>query len=234
MIDYADDNVLRGAYGWRWTNPSPQIYDTISLLQSDAGTRQAVLAMWDPVYDGYRAATSDRPCNTHIYFRVDDMDCLNMTVCNRSNDFIWGMLGANAVHMTLLHELIAGASGYKMGQYHVFSNNTHIYLGLPRFDQIYDTIIPVDIYRGEDRCETLIPVLAGRIDFRTFIHECKGFLKGLDVFESEWLQHVAYPIKMAYLEKDKRGHWINEIMALDWHRVCLDWASRIADMKTKH
>ena len=234
MMEYADDKILRGAYGWRWANPSPQIHDTISLLQGDAGTRQAVLTMWDPVYDGHRAATSDRPCNTHIYFRVDDMDCLNMTVCNRSNDFIWGMLGTNAVHMTLLHELIAKASGYKMGMYHVFSNNVHIYLELPRFNQIYATVTPVDIYRGEERVEHLMPLLAGCDTYQDFMAECEAFTLGCTTFDSEWLQCVALPIKNAYLDKEKRWHWINEIIAVDWHRVCFDWASQIADMKTKH
>lgn len=230
MVDYADSNILRGAYGWRWANPSPQIHDTISLLQGDAGTRQAVLAMWDPVYDGHRAKTSDRPCNTHIYFRVDEMDCLNMTVCNRSNDFIWGMMGANAVHMTLLQELIAKAAGFKLGMYHVFSNNCHIYTGLPHFEKIYNSVLPVDVYKGEDRCENLMPLLAG-CDYQTFMLECEDFLQGATTFKSEWLQHVAYPIQQAYLDKKRRWHWINEIIALDWHRVCEDWATRLEERR---
>jgi hypothetical protein len=230
MESYADSGVLRGAYGWRWSNPSPQIHDTIALLRSSPGTRQAVLSMWDPTYDNSRARTSDRPCNTTIYFRVDETDSLNMTVCNRSNDFVWGMLGANAVHMTLLQELIARAAGFKLGMYHVFSNNCHIYTELPRFNEIYNTTLDVDIYKGEDRCENLMPLLAG-CDYETFMAECQEFLLGANTFKSEWLQHVAYPIQQAYLDKKNRWHWINEIMALDWHRVCEDWATRLEDKK---
>lgn len=233
MMDYADDNVLRGAYGWRWANPSPQIHDTISLLQGDAGTRQAVLAMWDPVYDGHRAATSDRPCNTHIYFRVDDMDCLNMTVCNRSNDFIWGMLGANAVHMTMLQELIASAAGFKLGMYHVFSNNCHIYTSIPRYEDIIKTTLDVDMYKGKNVVEGHMPLLSLNSHVE-FMEDCVRFLDGESEFQCPWIQHVAWPIKKAYLDRANRYEYINEIVASDWHRACFDWASRIEDMKTKH
>lgn len=225
MHSYADDGILRGAYGWRWSNPITQIQHTIALLQKDAGTRQAVLAMWDVVYDSSLNTNSDRPCNTHIYFRVDASDNLNMTVCNRSNDFVWGMMGANIVHMTLLHEMIASAAGYKLGMYHVFSNNCHIYTGLPHFNEIYNTSLDVDIYKGEDRCEELFPILAGTTA-QEFMEECEEFVLGGALFKSEWLQHVAYPIKQAYLDKKKRDYWLNEIMAPDWFRACADWEIR--------
>lgn len=233
MLTYADEGILRGAYGYRWANPIFQIPQVIELLRKDPDTRQAVLSMWDPVHDGARALTSDRPCNTHIYFRVNEHDELNMTVCNRSNDFVWGMLGANVVHMTLLHEYIASAAGYKLGMYHVFSNNVHIYTELPNFYNIYNTQLDVDIYKGEDRCEDLMPLLAGPIDHADFMAECEEFLLGAASFKSEWLQHVAYPIKMAYIDKGNRKQWLNEIMAIDWHRVCYDWEQRRQD-KSKY
>jgi hypothetical protein len=228
---YADDGVLRGAYGWRWANPIFQIPQLIDQLRKDPSTRQAVLSMWDPVYDGPNARTSDRPCNTTIYFRVDDTDSLNMTVCNRSNDFVWGMLGANAVHMTLLQEYIALAAGYKVGMYHVFSNNCHIYTDLPNFQNVYNTSLPVDIYKGAGKCENLMPILAGS-DQLLFPTECEEFLLGAATFGSEWLQYVAYPIKMAYLSKGQaRWDWINKIIAPDWHLACYDWADRVSKKK---
>lgn len=227
MMEYADDKILRGAYGWRWANPSPQIHDTISLLQGDAGTRQAVLAMWDPIYDGHRATTSDRPCNTHIYFRVDETDSLNMTVCNRSNDFVWGMMGTNVVHFTMLQELIASAAGYKLGMYHVFTNNLHIYTSLPQFENVYNTSLPNDIYKGLDRCEELMPLLAGGVSYKEFMNDCLLLLDGEETFASDWVQHVAWPMKMAYLDKKNRSEWINEIVASDWHRACSEWNRRV-------
>ncbi|MBW2561908.1 MAG: hypothetical protein JRE40_13780 [Deltaproteobacteria bacterium] len=164
---------------------------------------------------------------------MDETDSLNMTVCNRSNDFVWGMLGANAVHMTLLQELIAKASGFKLGMYHVFSNNCHVYTNLPRFESIYNTTLPVDIYKGVDRCEHLMPILEG-CDYETFMSECQEFMLGANTFQSEWLQCVAYPIQQAYLSKggtQERWDWINRILAPDWHIVCFDWASRLEEKK---
>jgi thymidylate synthase len=105
MMEYADDGILRGAYGWRWANPSPQIQDTISLLQTSPTSRQAVISMWDPVFDGSRARTSDRPCNTHLYFRVQN-GRLEMTVCNRSNDFFWGMMRYGIIEYGMIPTLM--------------------------------------------------------------------------------------------------------------------------------
>jgi len=232
ISSYADDGVLRGAYGWRWANPIFQITQQIELLKKDPGTRQAVLSMWDPVYDGACALTSDRPCNTHIYFRVDETDSLNMTVCNRSNDFVWGMLGANVVHMTLLQELMASAAGFQLGMFHVFSNNCHLYTNLPHFESVYNTTLDVDIYKGVDRCEELLPILAGGVTYQEFMAECEEFLLGAATFKSEWLQWVALPIKNAYLSKSnsqERWDHINRIISPDWHIVCHDWARRVAD-----
>lgn len=227
MMEFSDDGYLRGAYGWRWQNPSDQITEVIELLRRDPATRQAVLSMWDPVYDGPKARTSDRPCNTHIYFRVDETDSLNMTVCNRSNDFIWGMMGANIVHMTMLQELIAAAAGFKLGMYHTFSNNVHIYTGLPKFIDIYNTSLPNDIYKGLDRCEELMPLLAGGVSYKEFMQDCLLFLDGEETFKSDWVQHVAWPMKMAYLDKKNRLEWVNEIVASDWHRACSEWTKRL-------
>ena len=50
-----------------------------------------------------------------------------MTVCCRSNDMIWGALGANAVHMSILQEYIASRIGASVGIYTQFSNNLHAY-----------------------------------------------------------------------------------------------------------
>ncbi len=228
MLDYADDGYLRGAYGWRWANPSPQLSDTVDLLRGYPETRQAVLAMWDPVYDGSRAKTSDRPCHTHIYFRVRESTHLDMTVMNRSNDYVWGMMGTNAVHFTLLHELIARASGYKLGKYMVFSNNLHIYKDVPRFNEIWNTYAKKNIYQGKGKVEPF-PILNHWLEFTTFMVECNLFFHGESNFSNEWLQYVAYPMKMAYLESKNREEWISQIAALDWKLACIEWSARRSD-----
>jgi thymidylate synthase len=53
--------------------------------------------------------------------------CLDMTVTNRSNDMIWGMLGANVVHFSFLQEYMAAHLGCEVGVYNQFTNNLHVY-----------------------------------------------------------------------------------------------------------
>src|SRR5690606_1699783 len=99
MASFSDDAlVFHGAYGHRWRNRFgyDQLLNVIKLLQRDPTTRRAVIAMWDPNSDLDYALRGglDTPCNTHLYFGVRD-GALNMTVCCRSNDAVWGAHGAN-------------------------------------------------------------------------------------------------------------------------------------------
>src|SRR5512137_1214536 len=108
LAQYSDDgHTFHGAYGhrWRYHFGFDQIETVIRELTNDHTTRRAVINMWDPEAD-LGEEGKDFPCNTHLYFRVKD-DRLNMTVCNRSNDMVWGMLGANIVHFSVLLEYIA-------------------------------------------------------------------------------------------------------------------------------
>lgn len=225
MMSYADDGILRGAYGWRWRNPSDQIANTITLLRKDATTRQVVLSMWDPLYDGPRASTSDRPCNTHIYFRVIKGQ-LDMTVCNRSNDMIWGMLGANAVHMTLLHEMVAAACQMSIGEYRVFTNNLHVYPDIPRFRDMSE---PGSVYDYYDTV-SYFPLLGDRESYLDLRADCEQLLRDpLDWhFNTVWMEAVAWPMYNAYLFKQERDQWIKRIFAEDWRLACEQWVARRA------
>jgi hypothetical protein len=96
--------------------------------------------MWNPMpaYDGspptepdddFTAALNGSkavPCNTHAYFDIID-NALNMTVCNRSNDMVWGMMGANVVHFSMLQEYLACCLNAEVGNYHQITNNLHVY-----------------------------------------------------------------------------------------------------------
>lgn len=127
MREFADPGKdhLHGAYGWRWKYHYGinQISQVLRVLE-DHTTRRAVITMWDPYHD--LVPHNDIPCNTHIYFRVHNHR-LDMTVCNRSNDLIWGMLGANVVHFSVLQELMAHHLKLGIGLMIQFSNNVHIY-----------------------------------------------------------------------------------------------------------
>ena len=216
MGEFANDGRLNGAYGNRWRFPVDQITIAAQRLRKDPLTRQAVISMWNPVLDA-ESGMNDYPCNTHIYFRVIDHH-LNMTVCNRSNDLIWGMLGANVVHMTLLQELIASMAGIPMGKYQVFTNNLHIY---ERHWPLLDTINSIDI---TDADFALGPEVG---DYRHLQDNCHTMVNGLYPYNSTpWINGVAYPIMKAYTDKKGRMEWIERIAAPDWREACREWTLR--------
>lgn len=136
------DGRIHGAYGHRWRRHFgvDQLGNIIERFRNEPDTRQCVLEMWDAKED-LTSSVRDRPCNTHIYFRINS-GLLDMTVCNRSNDAIWGAYGANAVHMSVLHEWMAATLNVGMGKYYQVSNNFHAYTDTlakyPVFDQRID------------------------------------------------------------------------------------------------
>jgi hypothetical protein len=138
---YSDDGrTLNGAYGWRWRQHwnYDQLEWIAKELWNDPSSRRCVLGMWDPALDPYAvtSGSKDVPCNTQAFFSVV-AGRLNMTVCNRSNDVIWGAYGANAVHFSILLEYMAAASGYPVGDYYQISNDYHIYLERPDVQRLF-------------------------------------------------------------------------------------------------
>lgn len=127
MLTYSDDGkTLNAAYGYRWRNHfgHDQIEDAISILKSDANSRQVVIQIWD--HEDLMKTSKDKACNTSVMFDAQ-LGVLNMTVTNRSNDMIWGAYGANAVHFSMLHEYVANRAGLPIGTYFQVSNNLHVY-----------------------------------------------------------------------------------------------------------
>lgn len=129
MATYSDDgSLVRGsAYGKRWKSwfNHDQIKEAVRTLGQDQFSRRVVLSQWDPHSDPV-VSSKDIPCNTHCYLRVNKFK-LDLTVCNRSNDMIFGCYGSNAVHFSMLQEYIASHLGLKVGTYYQFSNNLHSY-----------------------------------------------------------------------------------------------------------
>ena len=129
MLNFSDGGrTLNGAYGWRWRHHFG--FDQLETIAEDLRTnpdcRRQVLAMWDGRHDlGLRS--KDLPCNTQAYFSINDGK-LDLMVCNRSNDAVWGALGANAVHFSMLQEYMAAKVRVPVGMYWQVSNNLHIYL----------------------------------------------------------------------------------------------------------
>lgn len=132
IADFSDDGkTFHGAYGYRLRCAAgvDQITEAIQLLRAKPDTRQCVLSIWNSTLD-LGAVTKDMPCNDMIMLDIVD-GALNMTVCNRSNDVIWGAYGANAVQFSVLQEYIAIAIGARVGYYAQQSNNYHVYVDNP-------------------------------------------------------------------------------------------------------
>lgn len=232
MAKYSDDGkTLHGAYGHRWRQHffRDQIVDTVNLLRKDPTTRRAVIAMWDAEVDGGDGL--DLPCNLSICFRMVDLK-LDMTVYNRSNDIIWGMLGANAVHMTYLHELIAAAIRAPVGLYRVVSNNLHTYLGNPQTSALMGLHGAADGYRH--RGHRPYPILFPGEDYLDVLAACKKAvaLPWENTYDSIWMKNVFCPMRDAYVKR-KKGleykHDLENIQPDDWRTACQEWCQRRED-----
>lgn len=127
---YSDDGkTLNGAYGhrWRYHFDVDQVEAAIAELRRDAISRRVVIGMWDPSRDlPLIAAGADVPCNLALTFQIKE-EGLVLTVFNRSNDIVWGLAGANAVHFSILQDYVASALGLPMGPYYQITTNAHMY-----------------------------------------------------------------------------------------------------------
>lgn len=228
---FADEGEIWGAYGHRWLHHWDignynQIEWIIERLVHNFNDRQCVLTMWDPASDLDMQPHSDRPCNTQIMFRVvypQDTPMLTMLVCNRSNDMIWGALGSNIVHFTILQEYIANSIGIPLGPYRVVTNNLHIY---ERHWHLMDELATpqwYDLRTTDDPClprETPVPVWSSRE--KDLTNECDRFIRGKST-GSRWLETVCRPVMEFYLDKERRDAWIEQIADPYWRRGCLNW-----------
>lgn len=228
MVNYSDDGkVFHGAYGWRWVMHfgKNQIESAIRILRKDPNSRRCVITMWDPRVD-MEFEGKDFPCNTHIYLDVRGGE-LNMTVCNRSNDIIWGALGANAVHMSILQEYIAAHLNVRVGKYRQFSNNMHLYLNFGPGLKLMETLpgeatdpyatLDWSPYPLIDEAETW------EFDNFRFLSNPMNSARYTNLF----FQDVARPMYMSWFDrkmgKDDGSHYANQILADDWRTACLQW-----------
>lgn len=240
-----DGKTLHGAYGHRWRRHFgfDQLGHIIQALKDNPEDRRNVLQIWDAEED-LGACSLDIPCNTQVYFSRNTLGALDMTVCCRSNDIIFGAYGANAVHFSFLQEYMARAIGCEVGGYWQVSNNYHAYL---------DTLEPVkclsdqaaDPFRISPRSPyesgAVEPYPIMQVDPVTWQQDLSMFLdEGVSLGVREpFLRKVAHPILAAHkafrscggLERFEVSlEIIEQCQALDWKRACRDWLSRRMDM----
>jgi thymidylate synthase len=261
-----DGETLHGAYGHRWRKRFgyDQLEWIVEELKSNPHSRRCVLQIWDPGswYDepngpgcGGRCALEftqdlyfathggkDVPCNLSVLFSVsggwthNDPQRLDMTVFNRSNDMIWGALGANVVHFSVLQEYIAARLGVAVGVYNQVSNNMHIYSNNWKPTEwlaYYDQHGAPDLYHaGTD----LVPLLTAE-EVALFDAECAEFVERHQrdaiggYYRCRFLREVAQPMCVAFHHHKRREYncalmTAGSILADDWRVACTAWLHR--------
>lgn len=233
-----DDGHFHGAYGhrWRYRFNIDQLQVVGNMLRRNPDTRRAVLSMWNPL-DDIGAEKRDIPCNTHIYFKIREGK-LNMTVCCRSNDIIWGAYGANAVHFSVLQEYLAAGIGCDIGTYTHVSDSYHYYLENPTAKKLIAGAAygERDYYAGHGYTPSRIATTA---IINGTVEQWRDDLNHF--FSTDWDDPIPYQDtffnRTAYIMRDawrnwKRGdidtalHLARNIGSPDWAIACTEWLQR--------
>lgn len=235
FVEYSDNGAtFNGAYGFRWRHhfSRDQLNDAVEMLKNDPTSRRVVVAMWDAEHD-LMSPSLDIPCNTHIYFEVLG-GTLNMTVCNRSNDVLWGAFGANAVHMSIMQEYLANRLNIEVGLYRQFTNNLHLYTGVLGRMQAMEMSIDLDnsdLYREMDLAENHTPVLS--TDEETWNNDLETFMAyGWNAqFTDPFFAKLCAPVLESW--ETRRLASLYNIEDDDWRTACIEWVARAEEKKGK-
>ena len=240
ISDYSDNGrTFHGAYGHRWRNHfrggpkefKDQLDQVMIRLHKFPNDRRAVVSMWDPNVDlVMHNDGKDYPCNTQIFFSKRDK-LLNMTVINRSNDIVWGLFGANAVHMSKLQEYMAARTQSEVGTYIHFSNNAHAYLDT--LEKIKDMQPDYESYLiiGDDASQYHSQPLVD--NWLTFDEELALWFRNeeVNVFENKFLSLTAFRVREGWhFWKQKNINKAIEICKTiedrAWRKACVEWLER--------
>lgn len=257
-----EGGTQHGAYGFRWRNHfdmegggNPNLPDQLNTivrqLKANPKDRRCVLTMWDPVAD-LGAQKRDLPCNTNIFFRVrteieavgaspaygmggahqEPVDYLDVMVNCRSNDAIMGAYGANAVHMSVLLEYMAGRIGVLPGTYTQNSFNFHAYIkdllkvGIPSAYGAYPGTSPMgknwDVWDRDLR------------DFMEWTESDEPDQEPCEYPDNPWFHQTAEPLFVAHhlWKQGEREHALEIVnnddhgIAPDWQRAAREWMER--------
>lgn len=255
--DYSDDGkTVHGAYGHRWVNTGTlnQLRALGSELRRDPTSRRCVLQMWDMRRDLHKAIGEaqgkDVPCNTHAYFLVNNGN-LDMTVCCRSNDIVWGAYGANAVHMSVMMEYVAAIVGIPVGTYRQVSNNYHAYLSLfegewkdkmwrmaadaERSDEYVDGIEPSVVVENVEEFDADLTQFFKDWDAR--MAEPNMMDLNVDNYRTRFFRDCALPMFASwFFRKAKASDGLGELEPMksdheDWYIACREWIMRREEAK---
>ncbi len=269
---YSDDqHTFHAAYGYRWRSHFgyDQLDSIVAELTRDPASRRAVLAIWDGGQRYWNGAISakhtndapdggdiaaalanglDIPCNTQAYFDLRG-GVLNMTVCNRSNDVIWGAYGANVVQYSMLLMYMAARLRAPVGVYRQVSNNFHLYTEKFSRSKLRAAIDESAAYHVANTSAWFAAPWHPRSAPEDWDYRLKGdlaYLMGLidrwlvkklpsevpdEILQTYWGSDVALPMIRAYC-LHKAGNTreaialTGDIASLDWAKACREWLER--------
>jgi hypothetical protein len=234
FTEYSDNGeTINGAYGHRWREwfNYDQIDVIVSELLRNPDSRRCVLSMWDGGDDLRNLKSKDVPCNTHAYFDLRNGG-LNMTVCCRSNDAVWGAYGANVVHFSILQEYIAAHVGASIGVYRQMSNNLHIYTDRFPHDKLFimaQDAACSDAYIVADKIRP-IPIISDPDAWDDDLHRFMSDPGGDTTYKEPFFDTVAAPMYAAWMDRkysESNGLASAEsIVAPDWRKACVAWILR--------
>lgn len=244
---YAEEGTktLWGPYGHRWRTAweFDQLDAVVERLTKYPDDRRSVIAMWDPNLDLWfhleegGQEPKDLPCNTHIYLGIYD-NHLNMTVCCRSNDIVWGAYGANIVHFSFLQEYLAMRIGVSVGTMYQVSNNWHAYVNVFYKKTLDLKRSPEVDYGQHPYLISPMSICLGKRSFsRTWDNDLSQFMDNRDnlmkVPTNNWFGMVAVPMLAAH-NAYKEGNMTRAIdmtfrvRAQDWAYAARNWLRRRA------
>lgn len=218
FLDYSDDGIsLRGHYGRRLAHQIPVIID---MLRQDPFGRRGVMNIWSTSAD-LNVISVDVPCNIAVIPRINERPGagprLDLTVISRSNDLLWGMLGANIVQFSFLQEYLAAQAGVLVGNLYQMTTNLHVYDRLAdRFDSfphphsIHPPVVPLDTTNLINDLNMMFLALAAD--------------DPLPPTGNKFLSGVVYPMLASW--KDKSTEPLKDYLYCDWFAAADMWWSK--------
>jgi thymidylate synthase len=236
MKAYSDNGIDYNAfYGERMMSAyGDQLSACIVQLRSDPYTRAAVIQLWTPA--DLVTSSVDRACNLSMVFNTRPNGCLDMTVFNRSNDLVWGgVTGANIVHFSMFHEIVARGASLAIGKMYHVVNDAHVYVDNPVFQRLKKN--------GSNRgphYSIFNTVQVGR-EYASFMEESYSLVTSLhlhgfkyispNLYTDPFVADVAIPMYNAWHARKLKDNelmwdWIHKIKDEAWNYVCVKWVKR--------
>jgi thymidylate synthase len=240
IAEYSDNGTtFHGAYGYRLRSAfgMDQLDRVVDLLKIQPDTRRAVISIYDPRLD-LGTDSKDIPCNDMVMFKIRDGK-LHMTVCNRSNDAIWGAYGANAVQFSFLLQYVAMRVGVAVGRYTQVSDSLHVYEDNPYWQahKADHGVTVYDPYASDMLCIDS-PSLWNRAvypedldeDIRVFHLPYQRVFYNSEFFRTALCMKQAHACYRAGMLRTAR-RYATEIPVPDWRKACVDWIQRRIDRR---